>query len=86
MPGYPSPSLSCRSGKGVPESCLQPVAWYRWWREVFHRLVALNSVKVTSSCSRYPEVRLYSSSGPWKYVLKVAGLLSPAEKHLSALF
>lgn len=34
--------------------------------ELFHRLVALNSVKVMF-CSCYPEVRLYSSSSCWKY-------------------
>lgn len=58
--------LSFRDRKGLLESCLQPVAWYRWQMELFGRLVALNSVKVTFSY-RYPDVRLYSSSPRWKY-------------------
>lgn len=58
--------LSCRDGKGLLESCLQRVALCSWQMELFHRLVALNSVKVTFSSS-CPEVRLCSSSSPWKY-------------------
>lgn len=55
--------LSCRDGKGLLESCLQPVARYRWQMEL---LVALKSVKVLfSSC--YPEVRRNSGSSLWKY-------------------
>lgn len=58
--------LSFRDGKGLLEIWLQPVAWYRWQMELFGRLVALNSVKVTFSCC-YPEVRLYINSPRWKY-------------------
>lgn len=80
MPGYPR---ALPSAAGVEMGRLL-LAQYRWQREMFHRLVAMNSAKLASRRSRYAEVRLCRVSAPGKYGTQSCCPLPPAEKHLSA--